>query len=160
MSRGYEEEAEGLTTTRGAVLTRVGPGVESVLKFLVVDDSRTVHAFMRACLQQAEGAVEMESAMDGAEAVEKLRARPPPPPDLIFLDWEMPRKNGPDTFHELRELGVQTPIIMLTSKSDIGDITRMLDAGVDEYVMKPFTADIILEKASAVLGVEIGHGSR
>ena len=63
--------------------------------------------------------------------------------DLIFLDWEMPIKDGPTTFYELKELGLKTPVLMLTSKNDPKDIVKMIEAGVFDYLMKPFTQNII-----------------
>lgn len=130
-----------------------------MLRFLSIDDSRTVHAFLRACFQHLQEPVELSSAMDGQEAVDRLAAGSSPQPDLIFLDWEMPRLNGPETFARLRAIGVSSPVIMLTSKNDVDDIMRMLEAGVAEYVMKPFTSDILREKVGAVLGVELAAGS-
>lgn len=146
---------------RGHALAARGPGrVEALLKVMCIDDSRTVHAFLRKCLGEAHEAVEVVSAMDGQEAVDRFRAEPALKPDLIFLDWEMPRLDGPGTFRELRQMGVKTPVIMLTSKNEVADIAQMIEAGVDEYVLKPFTVDIILEKASSVLGVELGNAPR
>lgn len=127
-----------------------------MLNVMVIDDSRTVHNFLRLYLSRAKPPCEVESVMDGADAVTLFQQGPRAAPDVIFLDWEMPRLNGPDTFERLRALGVRAPVIMLTSRNDVGDIERMLTAGVDEYAMKPFTADIIYEKLSTVLGQEVG----
>lgn len=129
-----------------------------MLRLLAVDDSRTVHAFLRACVAEWGDRVVLESAMDGAEALDRLATGPPP--DLILLDWEMPRLDGPGTLARLRAAGHAMPVVMLTAKNDVADIAGMLEAGVAEYVMKPFTSDILAEKLASVLGVDLGAGPR
>lgn len=119
------------------------------LKVLCIDDSRSVHAFLKQCLgDQAE---EFHSALDGNLAIEFFKQNPEKKIDVIFLDWEMPKLNGPDTFRELKKINVSAKIIMLTSKNDPNCIAEMLEAGIDEYIMKPFTPDIIIEKVQIVL---------
>jgi two-component system chemotaxis response regulator CheY len=119
------------------------------LKVLCVDDSRSVHAFLKQCL--GSNIEEFHSALDGTLAVEFFKQNPGKQLDVIFLDWEMPKMTGPETFRELRKMNVGTTVIMLTSKNDPQNIAEMLDAGVAEYIMKPFTPDIIMEKLQAVL---------
>ena len=119
------------------------------LKILSVDDSKSIHAYLEECLVPVTESI--VHVYNGQEAVDKikenLRAF-----DIIFLDWEMPIKDGPTTFKEFKELGVETPVIMLTSKNNPDDILQMIEAGVSEYMMKPFTADITIEKIRQVLG--------
>jgi two-component system chemotaxis response regulator CheY len=119
------------------------------LKVLCVDDSRSVHAFLKQCL--GGNFEEFHSALDGTLAVEFFKQNPGKQIDVIFLDWEMPKMTGPETFRELRKMNVNTTVIMLTSKNDPQNIAEMLDAGVAEYIMKPFTPDIIMEKLQAVM---------
>lgn len=121
------------------------------LKVLCVDDSRSVHAFLKQCL--GSNIEEFHSVLDGTLAVEFFKQNPGKQLDVIFLDWEMPKMNGPETFKELRKMAVNTAVIMLTSKNDPQNIAEMLDAGVSEYIMKPFTPDIIIEKIQAVLSI-------
>lgn len=117
-------------------------------KILCVDDSKSVHSFLKSCV---DGDTEkFVSAYDGQEAIDLLQ-KERPDLDLIFLDWEMPRKTGPETMIEISRLGVQTPVIMLTAKNSPENILQMLDLGVAEYIMKPFTKDIILDKINSVL---------
>lgn len=123
-----------------------------MVRILSIDDSRTVQGFLRQCFEGWSISVDLATASDGQEAVERLAAGERRP-DLILLDWEMPRLDGPGTYAQLRRLGIQVPVVMLTSKNDVDDIARMLDAGVADYVMKPFTPDIIREKAATALGV-------
>lgn len=119
------------------------------LKILCIDDSKSVHAFLKDCLKEI--ASDFTSANDGEQGLQVLIDEESAY-DCVFLDWEMPKKTGPEVLREARKLGVRTPIIMLTSKNKIEDIDEMIKNGVSEYVMKPFTKDIIIEKLSMVLG--------
>ncbi|MFZ4712466.1 MAG: response regulator [Bacteriovoracaceae bacterium] len=112
-------------------------------KILCIDDSKSIHSFLKDCL--TEQIETFTSVFNGAEAVEHLSDKKEFY-DLIFLDWEMPLKNGPETFEELSKIGLKTPVFMLTSKNEPSDILRMISAGVTEYIMKPFTKDILIEK--------------
>lgn len=119
------------------------------LKILSIDDSKAIHSYLKQCLIPIDA--EIDHAFNGQEAIEKLS------PDLnaydlILLDWEMPIKDGPTTFQELIDMGLKTPVMMISSKSHPEDIMQMLEAGVAEYMMKPFTADIVLEKIKQALG--------
>ena len=118
-------------------------------KILSVDDSKAVHAFLDSCLKEK---YEMSHVFDGQEAIDLLLKEDTAVFDLILLDWEMPRVTGPEVVKALREANVQTPIIMLTSKNSVEDITMMLDLGVNDYMMKPFTPDLIQDKVQTVLG--------
>lgn len=117
--------------------------------FLCIDDSKSVHAFLKECLEPM--ALSIENAMNGAEGVEKFKANPSAY-DVIFLDWEMPIMDGPATFQNLKDLGIKIPVIMLTSKNEPSDIVQMIEAGVADYIFKPFTRDLIAEKIAYVMG--------
>jgi DNA-binding response OmpR family regulator len=118
------------------------------LKILSVDDSKSIHAYLQQCLGPITEKI--EHVYNGVEAVERLR-NDLDAFDLIILDWEMPLKDGPTTFKELKELGLKTPVMMLSSKSRPEDIMQMLEQGVAEYMMKPFTQDIVLDKINQVI---------
>jgi two-component system chemotaxis response regulator CheY len=118
-------------------------------KILCVDDSKSIHAFLQECLVPITETI--EHVYNGQEAVDKLQGNLNAF-DIIILDWEMPIKDGPTTFKELKELGLKTPVFMLTSKNNPSDIMQMVEAGVTEYMMKPFTADIVIEKIQQLLG--------
>ncbi len=118
-------------------------------KILCIDDSKSVHAFLKQCL--GSNVHEFYSALDGSLAIDFLKANPDKNLDVIFLDWEMPKLTGPETFVEFQKMNITTPVIMLTSKNEPENIEQMLKAGVSEYIMKPFTADIILDKIKSVL---------
>ena len=127
-----------------------------MLKILIVDDTKSVHAFVKSLLSKASG-IEVSSVFNGAEAVELLKNNSSF--DLILLDWEMPILNGPDTFASFKSLGFQIPTIMMTTKNKPEDIERMLLMGVSEYLMKPFTIDILFEKIEFVTGLGISYAA-
>ena len=117
-------------------------------RVLSIDDSKSVHAFLKLCLVDKVSSFDV--VFNGKEGVERLR-RGPNDFDVIFLDWEMPELDGPATFFELKKIGVTTPVFMLTSKNDPADMEKMLDAGVADYILKPYTPDIIQFKLRSIL---------
>lgn len=123
------------------------------MKFLCVDDTKAVHAYIRA--QFAGLPHELVGVFDGVQAIETLTKNQFLGFDLVLLDWEMPNKNGLETLIEIRKSTSDLPIIMVTSKNDMNDIVKILEAGANEYVMKPFTKDILFEKIASVLGREV-----
>lgn len=118
-------------------------------RILSIDDSKAVHAFLTKCLSPVTLSIDLAS--NGEEGIAKFKKNPGGY-DLIFLDWEMPVLNGPETFHKLTELGIKIPVLMLTSKNNPSDIMQMIDAGVADYILKPFTEDVILGKVNSVMG--------
>lgn len=87
-------------------------------------------------------------ASDGMEALGFVREYPP---DLIILDWMLPRISGLDVCLRLRKTGIKTPIIMLTAKDEIPDRVIGLNAGADDYVIKPFNMQELLARVKARL---------
>ncbi len=130
-------------------------GVQGPFKILVVDDTRSVHAFVKALLAKAEG-IESTVALDGLQAIEALRSGQSF--DLILLDWEMPNLTGPETLRKMKEMGASIPTVMMTTKNSQEDIMTMLEAGAVEYIMKPFTIDILFEKISFATGRTFRYG--
>ena len=125
-------------------------------RILIVDDTKSVHAFVRALLSKSK-TITTESVYDGVQAVERLKQKNDF--DIIFLDWEMPNLNGPDALQEIKSLGINTPVLMMTSKNAPEDIARVLELGASEYLMKPFTVDILFEKMSFVLGRAVEYAA-
>ncbi len=115
----------------------------------MVDDTKSVQAFVKALLAKAPG-IEVTSVYNGLEAVELLKQKSDF--DLILLDWEMPKMDGPTAFVEFKKMGVKTPTVMMTTKNSPEDIMKMLELGVAEYLMKPFTIDILFEKIETATG--------
>jgi len=117
----------------------------STAKILVVDDAPQVRRVMRTSLT-SQGYTVYE-ARDGEEALEAVRATPP---DLILLDVNMPRMDGLTTCREIRRTSA-VPIIMLTVRSAERDKVAALDAGADDYVVKPFGMPELLARIRAAL---------
>lgn len=120
------------------------------MRILLIDDSKPVHTVVKECLEKF--GFTFHDAFDGTEAIEIVKDNEF---DFVFLDWEMPVMNGPATFDKLKEAGVNCPIVMLTSKNSPADIAMMLEKGVSDYVMKPFTEDILIEKIESCAGVTL-----
>ena len=105
---------------------------------------------MRAALEDllaAEGYRAL-SAADGARGLERARAEKP---DLILLDIMMPKLDGFALCAELRRLGSAVPVLMLTAKGQIEDRVHGLDAGADDYLVKPFSTEELLARVRALL---------
>ncbi|MFH5924839.1 response regulator [Roseomonas xinghualingensis] len=120
-----------------------------MLDCLVVDDSRTVRRAARRMLE-AQG-FSVREAEDGQQALEACRAALP---SLVLLDWNMPVMDGITFLRRAREeFGPDEPPIMLcTTESDISRIMTALESGAQEYIMKPFDAEILAAKLE-VLGL-------
>ena len=114
------------------------------MKALVVDDSQVIRCFLRGLLEP-EG-IEVSEANDGAEALAALKVSGPI--DLLMLDWRMPGLDGFDVLCALRAEPRfdNMSIVMVTTETDLEQVTKALDSGADEYIMKPFNRDGILEK--------------
>jgi two-component system, chemotaxis family, chemotaxis protein CheY len=110
---------------------------------LVVDDSRVVRRAARRMLEGHGFAV--TEAGDGAEALAACRARLP---DAVLLDWNMPVMDGITFLRAARaEFGAERPVVVLcTTESDLSRIVEALEAGAQEYVMKPFDEAILRDK--------------
>ncbi|MFQ5649168.1 MAG: response regulator [bacterium] len=119
------------------------------MKVLTVDDAATVRAMVRNILQP-EG-FEIHEATNGAEALEAVKKENSF--DVILLDWEMPEMDGLSFLTEVRQnnLAPNTKIIMLTALNRMANILSAMDAGADEYIMKPFTPDVMLEKIQSTV---------
>jgi two-component system, chemotaxis family, chemotaxis protein CheY len=111
------------------------------MKILSIDDSRSVHAFISVCLDGTGH--ELEHAYNGFEGLKLLGLKEF---DLILLDWEMPDLIGPDTLVEILKLKPTANVVMVTTKNDPEDIRRVLNIGAKDFIMKPFTKDILLSK--------------
>ncbi len=105
------------------------------MRALIVDDSRFVRDYLRGMLE--EKGIECETAADGCAGLERLRSGPEF--DLALVDWNMPVMNGLEMLSELRADGYSDlKVMMVTTEAENDFIVRALDAGADEYLMKPF----------------------
>ncbi len=122
-----------------------------MLNLLIVDDSKTAHLFVSSMLKDCP--INFSHAYDGQEAVDLVSGGLNP--DIILIDWEMPRLEGPDAVSQIRNCGFSGPILMITTRSSPNDIRAALQKGVSEFMMKPFTKDILVEKLES-LNISIG----
>jgi two-component system, chemotaxis family, chemotaxis protein CheY len=114
------------------------------LKAIIVDDSRAMRTILRRALTQA--GFDVVEAGDGRQALEQLLESGPL--DLALVDWNMPVMTGYELICEVRsrrELDGMA-IMMVTTETEIDQMQRALEAGANEYVMKPFSQDILREK--------------
>ena len=118
------------------------------MRFLIVDDSSTMRRIIINTLTKL-GYQHFVEAGNGREGLERLAAAPV---DLIITDWNMPEMNGIDFVRQLRTTtnGRVVPVLMVTTNAANADVAEALKAGVNNYVVKPFTADTLKEKINAV----------
>jgi DNA-binding response OmpR family regulator len=109
------------------------------MRILLVEDDRKVGAFLEEGLRQ-EGFL-VDWVQDGDAAVELAGAGPY---DIILLDFMLPKKDGLHVAIDIRRLGQQTPILMLTARDSAEDVRRGRAAGVNDYMGKPFKFDDLL----------------
>ncbi len=112
---------------------------------VVVDDSKSVRLILSKTLGELGWTV--EQAGDGRAALSLLDAQTSPP-KLVLIDWNMPEMNGLDLVREIRQRSRMSAskLMMVTTETEFDQMKSALDAGADEYVMKPFTKDIIIDK--------------
>jgi two-component system chemotaxis response regulator CheY len=110
---------------------------------LVVDDSSIVRKVARRILEGMQ--FEITEAEDGEQALDMCRGGLP---DVVFLDLNMPRMDGITFLKEMRSLpgGLRPKVVCCATEHDVRYINRALDAGADEYIMKPFDRDIVEAK--------------
>lgn len=121
------------------------------MKILVVDDSLTMRRIVGNTVIQAGFPKESyDEAKDGQEALELLNANTY---DLVLTDWNMPVMNGLELVQAMRsdDRFKKLPIIMITTEGAKTEVITALKAGVNNYIVKPFTADILKEKIQAVV---------
>jgi len=111
-------------------------------RVLVADDSSTMRKIILRSLQ-AVGVTETTEAADGSEAVDLFK---PGEFDMVLTDWNMPGKTGLEVVQEIRAQDKDVPIIMVTTEAEKGRVMQAIQAGVSDYLIKPFTADTLREK--------------
>ncbi|MGY2052743.1 response regulator [Methylobacterium sp. JK268] len=114
---------------------------------LIVDDSAVIRKVARRILEGI--GFRVAEAEDGTDAIGLCRDAMP---DAILLDWRMPQMDGYEFLRELRRLpdGERPKVLFCTTENDVTSIARALQAGADEYIMKPFDKDIITAKLQEV----------
>ena len=116
------------------------------VRVLLVDDEHKLTDLLRLELD-VEG-YDVDVASDGASGL--IRSRTEPTPDLIILDWNLPDFSGIDICQRIRAGEITIPILMLTGHEEITDRVKALDAGVDDYLIKPFSIDELMARLRAM----------
>jgi two-component system response regulator MprA len=124
----------------------MSPAEDDPQRILIVDDEPAVREALRRSL--AFEGYGTEVAVDGLDALAKAEAYRP---ELIVLDIQMPRMDGLTAARRLRAAGSTTPILMLTARDTVGDRVTGLDAGADDYLVKPFELDELFARIRALL---------
>lgn len=119
---------------------------KTLAKILMVDDEANLAQFVK--LELTYEGYEVNVAHDGLSGLMAARDQDP---DLIILDWMMPGLSGVEVCRRLRQTGSKTPIILLTAKDDISDRVEGLDAGANDYVIKPFSIEELMARVRAQL---------
>jgi two-component system chemotaxis response regulator CheY len=116
------------------------------MRVLVIDDSRTVRIIIRQAL--AEAGLDVIEAANGREGLDQLRAHDDV--DLVLVDWNMPEMNGLEFVQAVRAQRSYDPvrIMMVTTETEQEQVVRALNAGANEYLMKPFTKEVLVAKLS------------
>lgn len=120
---------------------------------LVVDDSKAMRMVLKKIM--SEVGYEVSEAGDGSEAL--IRLKEIDGVDLMLVDWNMPIMNGLEFVRAVRENSTydEVPLMMVTTEDGMDKIVEALEAGANEYVMKPFTPESIIEKLE-ILGLTVG----
>lgn len=124
--------------------------VDLQMPILIVDDYKTMLRIIRNLLKQL-GFDNVDEATDGQQALTRLKAKPY---SLVISDWNMEPMTGYDLLKEVRadEQLKKTPFIMITAESKTENVIAAKQAGVNNYIVKPFNAETLKTKMRAVLG--------
>jgi len=117
------------------------------MKILLIDDSTTMRNLQKSVLAQL-GHTEIEEACDGQDGLDKAELFRP---DLVLVDWSMPRMHGPTFVRAFRRTNKVTPVIMVSTESARRRVMEAIKAGVNGYVVKPFTPDLLSQRIGETL---------
>ena len=123
------------------------------MRVLLVEDDGMIAQGLQTALRQGGFAVDWMA--DGARASAALKTSAF---DVVLLDLGLPRRDGIDVLRELRQRGDTTPVIILTARDEIQHRIAGLDAGADDYVVKPFDLDEVMARMRSVLRRAAGRG--
>lgn len=117
------------------------------MKIIVVDDSRAVHAFVEEILSEINA--ELTHFYDGKDFVDSIEIGKANG-DLVLLDWEMPKMNGIDALPIIVK-STRLPVVMMTTKNALSDIEEAMARGASDYLMKPFTKEILIARVELII---------
>ncbi len=114
------------------------------MQALVVDDSKTIRLILRKYLGKI--GFDVVEATDGLEGIARLQEMSQAA--LVLVDWNMPNMSGVDFVRAVRAIRQydSLPVVMVTTNTELDQVALALQAGANEYIMKPFTQDVIREK--------------
>lgn len=117
------------------------------MKILLVDDSRAMRQIERKVLA-ALGEVYFVEAEDGAEALNRIQTARF---DLVLVEWDLPGMDGLALVRNIREMDKTTPLMMVATEAEKSKVIDAINAGVNNYVVKPFTPEALLERVRQTL---------
>ncbi len=117
------------------------------MKVMLIDDSKTMRNIQRSVLRQL-GIEQVEEACDGQDALSKVGAFQP---DLILVDWNMPNMDGLSFIKAFRKQDKTTPLIMVTTEAEKSRVIEAIKAGVNNYLVKPFTPDLLSQRINETI---------
>ena len=125
------------------------------MKILLVDDSRTIRNIQKNVLKKLDH-TDIEEAEDGVIALARFNEHVP---DLMLIDWNMPNMDGITLVRKIRETNKSIPIIMCTTEAEKSRVLEAVKAGVNNYIVKPFTVESLGEKISQTMAKVAGAAS-
>ena len=120
------------------------------MKFLIVDDSATMRRILVNSLQRI-GYSEFIEAVDGRDALDKCDTSV----GFVITDSNMPNVSGLELAKGIRAQGLTVPILMVTTRNVREEVVTAIEAGVNHYIVKPFTPQVLKEKIDAVLAGQV-----
>ncbi len=123
------------------------------MRALIIDDSRGMRSILRRMLQQL--GFNTEEAANGREGLDRLQQNGAP--ELVLVDWNLPVMNGLEFIRAARADRAYdaVPLLMVTTETELSQITLAIESGANEYMMKPFTQEILRDKLE-LLGLPVG----
>ena len=123
------------------------------MRALVIDDSRTTRKILMRMLNTL--GFDSVEAVNGREGLDRLREMGAS--DLVLVDWNMPEMDGVDFVRAVRAKSEydSVPLVMVTAHNDMESVAKALEAGATEFIMKPFTEEVIREKLELVGTLEV-----
>ena len=121
------------------------------MKVLVVDDSAT----MRRIITRVLGEIQFKDCVEADNGESALRVLNQGGIELILTDWNMPVMNGLEFVNQLRVKFPDLPVLMVTTNASPEDVVQALQAGVNSYVVKPFTPDTLKRKLMDIVGEQV-----